>query len=251
MISIFIPFYNEEKRLANSLEVVYSYLSSKFPPDQFELLLVNDGSRDRSLEIARSFLEEHPGVRLVSHEPPNLGKGHAVRAGMLAAKGDWVCFLDTDLATPMEELEKFMPYFKDYEVVIGTRRVKEAKIEIHQPLHRELMGKVFYYLTRLILGLKVTDVTCGFKCYSRLAAETIFPRQILNDWSYDAENLFLAQKFGFKIKDVPVTWQDKDQSRVRVIKDGLDALKGLLKIRLNDIRGAYKENGSFKDPLLS
>ena len=262
-LSVFIPFYNEEKRLKNSAETVYSYLLNKSPPNQFEFLLVNDGSSDNSLAIAQEFVAKvlrkaRPAswrgeafIRIISHEPPNLGKGWAVREGMLAAKGDWVLFLDCDLATPIEELDKFMPYLQPSQegflgkalspspyplapdIIIGTRRVKESQIKIRQPIYRELLGKVFYYLTRLLLSIGVSDVTCGFKCYSRLAIQKIFPQQKLLDWSFDAEDLFLAQKQNLKIKEIPVFWQDKNMSRVRVFKDAVRSLEGLLKIRLN------------------
>ena len=256
-LSVFIPFYNEEKRLKNSAETVYSYLLKKIPPDQFEFLLVNDGSSDSSLAIAQEFLRKAPPaggafIRIISHDPPNLGKGWAVREGMLNSKGDWVLFLDCDLATPIEELDKFMPYLQPsqegflgkalapnsyllaLDILIGTRRIKESQVEVRQPLYRELMGKVFYYLTRLLLSIKVSDVTCGFKCYSRLAIQRIFPQQKLLDWSFDAEDLFLAQKQNLKIKEIPVLWQDKNMSRVRVIKDTLQSLQGLMAIRIND-----------------
>lgn len=231
-LSVFMPFYNEEKRLQASLETVYGYLLKKIPEGNLEFLLVNDGSSDNSLAIAQSFTQVHPEVRLISHDPPNLGKGFAVKKGMLESRGDWVCFLDTDLATPIEELDKFLPYFANFDIVIGTRRVKEAQVEVRQPFYREALGKVFYYMTRVILGLRVSDVTCGFKCYSRRAADEIFKRQTLDDWSYDAEDLFLAQKLEFSVKEVPVVWRNRDQSRVRVLKDAVYSLKGLAKIRL-------------------
>lgn len=176
---------------------------------------------------------------------------------MLAAQGDWVLFLDCDLATPISEFDKFLPYLKfswkaspyegeafirsgatsrEIDIIIGTRRVKESQVEVHQPIYRELMGKAFYYLTRLLLSIKVSDITCGFKCYSQKAAQEIFPRQRLNDWSFDAEDLFLAQKFGLRVKEIPVVWQDKNQSRVRVLKDALNSFWGLLKIRWFDLK---------------
>lgn len=268
-LSVFIPFYNEEKRLKNSAEAVCSYLLNKFPLDQFEFLLVNDGSSDNSLAIAQEFsrkaspYEGEAFIRIISHEPPNRGKGWAVREGMLASKGDWVLFLDCDFATPIEEFDKFLPYIQkrsdlpfglragpdlvgseartsqEIDILIGTRRVKESQIKIRQPIYRELMGKAFYYLTRLLLSIKVSDVTCGFKCYSQKAVQTVFPKQKLLDWSFDAEDLFLAQKQNLKIKEIPVFWQDKNQSRVRVLKDALKSMQGLLKIRLNNWQGGY------------
>lgn len=257
-------------------------MQKKFPDGGFEFLLVNDGSTDGSLEIAREFVNRiseignqksdirHPisEIRILTHDPPNLGKGWAVRQGMLEAQGDWILFLDCDLATPIEELEKFLPLMKershplrrfrpqsepftppaggagatsqDYpDILIGTRRTRASRVQIHQPLYRELMGKVFYYLTRLLLSIKVSDVTCGFKCYSREAAQAIFPKQKLTDWSYDAEDLFLAQKLGFKVKEIPVVWQDKNQSRVRVLKDALSSFLGLVRIRFNGYQGQH------------
>lgn len=238
-LTVVIPFYNEEEKLNSCLETVSQFLSQRLGPGKFEILAVNDGSRDKSLEIAQQFAQNYSHLKVIS-EDINHGKGYAVKKGMLLAQGETVCFLDVDLSTPVEELENFLPYYrKEYDIVIGTRRVKESKVKVHQPFYREFLGVVFYYLTRLFLGIKVSDITCGFKCYSQNAARLIFSKQTLHDWSYDAEDLFLAQKYRLKVQEVPVVWRNRSQSRVRILKDAVESLKGLIKIRLNDLVGIY------------
>jgi dolichyl-phosphate beta-glucosyltransferase len=170
-----------------------------------------------------------------------MGKGHAVKTGMLAARGRYVLFCDADLSTPPSELEKFWPWLEQgYDVVIGSRKMPGANIVRHQPFWRENLGKVFTWLTDLIATRNISDVTCGFKCFTHEAAQRLFSRSVINDWSFDAEVLFIAQQHGLKIKEVPVTWHDEPGTRVRVLRDAMRALLGLMKIRINAARGLYR-----------
>lgn len=240
-LSIIIPAYNEEEKIIACLEKVTVYCREALSDWQVEIIVVNDGSSDRTLELVQQFARNKDWVRVVSYSQ-NRGKGYAVNRGVKEARGKHILFMDVDLATPIEEFDKFLPKLKaDCDVIIGTRRVKASELELRQPFYRELMGKVFYYLSSMFLGLSVSDITCGFKVFSMTAAKKVFANQQLWDWSFDAEILFLAQLYGFKICEVPVRWRDDPDSRVRVIRDALRALQGLWQIRKNYWKGRYKQ----------
>ena len=236
-LSVVIPMYNESHRMKGSLPRLRDYFRGQ--PYSVEFVVVDDGSHDNTIELAWQILGRD-GVRVLE-EKPNRGKGHAVKVGMLAAEGDKVLFTDADLSTPPEELEKFWQWFdKGYDVVIGSRKMKGAVLERHQPLWRESMGKVFTWLTNHIATRGISDITCGFKCFTHSAAQELFSRSIINDWSFDAEVLYIAQQRGLKIKEVPVHWHDERGTKVRIARDAARAMAGLIKIRLNGMRGMYK-----------
>lgn len=237
-LSVVIPMYNESARLGASMPKLVEYFSRQSYP--YEIVAVDDGSKDGTPALARELLSSLPRVRVIEQQP-NRGKGAAVKTGMLAANGAFVMFCDADLATPPSELDKFWPMLhKGYEVVIGSRKMPGANIVRHQPLWRETLGKVFTWLTDKIATRNISDVTCGFKCFSHSAAQQVFSRSVLTDWSFDAEVLFIAQKRGYRIKEVPVTWHDEPGTKVRIVRDATQALLGLLKIRRNFMRGVYK-----------
>jgi dolichyl-phosphate beta-glucosyltransferase len=237
-LSVVIPMYNESARLAASMPKLVEYFARQTYP--YEIVVVDDGSKDGTPALAIQLLSSLPMVRVISQQP-NRGKGAAVKTGMLAAKGAFVMFCDADLATPPSELDKFWPILdRGYEVVIGSRKMPGANIVRHQPIWRESLGKVFTWLTDKIATHNISDVTCGFKCFSHSAAQQIFSRSVLTDWSFDAEVLFIAQKRGYRIKEVPVTWHDEPGTKVRIVRDATQALLGLLKIRRNYMRGVYK-----------
>jgi dolichyl-phosphate beta-glucosyltransferase len=229
--------YNEAQRMGSSLPRLRDYFTAQ--PYSVEFVVVDDGSSDNTVDLAWEILGRD-GVRVLE-EKPNRGKGHAVKVGMLAAQGDKVLFTDADLSTPPAELEKFWPWFdKGYDVVIGSRKMKGAVLERHQPLWRESMGKVFTWLTNQIATRGISDITCGFKCFTHAAAQDLFSRSIIDDWSFDAEVLFIAQQHRLKIKEVPVHWHDERGTKVRILRDAARALAGLMKIRLNGLRGKYR-----------
>lgn len=237
-LSVVIPAWNEERRIVPSLEHALPVLARLVP--RHEIVVVDDGSSDRTLEVARALCERHghrfAGFRL-EH---NRGKGGAVRAGMLAARGRHILFCDADQSTPMESLEAFLPLMEHgAPVVIGTRKSREARITQHQPWLRETLGKGFTLLARTLIGVQVTDFTCGFKLFRRDAARLIFERQTVEDWSFDAEILFLARALDFPIREVPVTWTNDTDTRVRLVRDTLNSLAGLLRIRRQQRAGRY------------
>ena len=235
-LSVVIPAYNEEQRLRPTLERVHRYLSRQ--PYDFEILVVDNASTDGTRKLVEEFAQSAPQVRLL--EEPRRGKGAAVRRGLLAAAGRLVFFTDADLSTPIEELGKFQPEFGECDVVIGSRKRPGAEVVYPQPWHRRFMGQVFTVLANFILGLHLTDFTCGFKGFRREAAQVVFSRQRVEDWSFDAEILFLVRRLGFRLKEVPVRWADSRASKVRLWRDAVHSFVGLGRIRLNGWLGRYR-----------
>ena len=230
--------YNEAARLSDSLPKLIEYFEKQ--PYAHEYVLVDDGSSDNTVAIARELFGAGKRVRVIESRP-NRGKGHALKVGMLAARGKVQLFSDADLSTPPSEVERFLPCFAEgYQVVIGSRKMQGAHITRHQPLWRESLGKVFTWLTNQIATKGISDITCGFKCFTHEASQALFSRSVIDDWSFDAEILFVAQRKGYRIKEVPVTWNDKPGTKVRLWKDALNSIIGLMRIRMNAMRGLYK-----------
>jgi glycosyltransferase involved in cell wall biosynthesis len=238
-LSIVIPCYNEAKRLPRAQKAIMEF----FPRGQSELseiVLVNDGSSDQTAELMLAWQKIDPRVRILGHTP-NRGKGYAIRVGMLAASADWVLFMDADMATPISMWEGFRPLLDQAPVLIGTRKGPGSFILKHQPWLRENMGKVFTALSNIILGLDLTDFTCGFKAFRKDACRAIFLRQTLFDWSYDSEILFLAGHLQFAIREVSVEWLNDDDTKVRLLSATVAAFLGLLKIRFKALQGTYDQ----------
>lgn len=237
-LSIVIPAYNEEARLAPSLEVITGYFAAQ--PYRTEIVVVDDGSSDRTCDIVLEWVKKSPAPVRLEKNPGNMGKGAAVRRGMLAGAGEYLLFTDADLSTPIESIADFLPHLKQgAPVVIGTRKTQAARITRQQPWLRRNMGKGFVVLANLMLGMGLSDFTCGFKCFSRAAAQEIFSRSLVIGWAFDAEILFLAQRLGYRIIEAPVTWAHSSGSRVRLRKDVLSSFLGLREIRRNSRKGAY------------
>src|SRR3954466_9051662 len=237
-LSLIIPAFNEERRIEKSLDRILAFLHSQ--PRSFEVIVVDDGSTDGTIDVVERARNGDPAVR-IERQACNLGKGEAIRRGILAANGAYVFFSDADLSVPIELLSKFLTCLEqDADVAIGSRRAAGAVIEVHQPLYRELMGKVFTQLSSWILGLDVSDFTCGFRGFRKEAATELFPRQRLGDWSFDAEILYIAKLRRFRIREIPVTWRDDRATKVRLRNAVVLAFLGLMKIRLNDLMGRYR-----------
>jgi dolichyl-phosphate beta-glucosyltransferase len=235
--SIVIPAYNEGARLGATLEKVLAYVHSQ--GWDAEVIVVNDGSRDHTAHIIRSFAANEPTLRLVEN-PGNRGKGYSVRHGMLNARGQFVLFTDADLSSPIEEAPKlFAALEAGADIAIGSRWLRAETQTQRQPLHRQLFGRIFNLLLRLTLGLQFADTQCGFKAFNRPAVDAIFPRQKIERWGFDPEILFLARKFGFKVKEVPVAWAHRDGTSINPLLDGSRMFLEMLHIRWNDITGKY------------
>lgn len=236
-LSIVIPTYNEEERIGESLKRIIAYLNNK--PFRSEIIVVNDGSNDRTFDTAQTLLDGYEDFRIISRTK-NRGKGYSVREGVLQAEGEIILFSDADLSTPVEESEKLIEWIQNgYDVAIGSRAVKGADIAIRQNWHREYMGKIFniFVQTLTIKGLK--DTQCGFKCFTRKTAQDIFTRQTISGFGFDVEDMFIARKLGYRIKEVPVQWSNSPRSKVSILRDPLKMLLDLFKIRLNNILGRY------------
>ena len=236
--SIIIPAYNEGQRLAVSLEKILAHASLQ--GRAAEILVVNDGSRDETAELVRSFANTHPEVRLLEN-PGNRGKGYSVRHGMLKAQGELLLFTDADLSSPIAEAGKlFQAIESGADVAMGSRWLNSALQTERQPLLRQLYGRLFNLLLRVVLGLNYRDTQCGFKAFSRVAAQGIFPLQRIERWGFDPEILFIADKRGLRVTEVAVAWAHDHGSKINPIRDGIRMLLEVLTIRWNSIRGRYK-----------
>jgi glycosyltransferase involved in cell wall biosynthesis len=239
-LSVVIPAYNEESRLPASLDIILEFLATR-PFSFWEVLVIDDGSRDGTAALAESYCATHPHVRLLRN-PGNRGKGFAVRHGMLEAKGDWILSTDADLSTPIDEVDKLLAAAETSgaAVAIGSRALAGSLIQVHQSAFREYSGRFFNLIMRLVTGLPFRDTQCGFKLYRADAARRIFPRQRLDGFSFDVEDLFVARRLGFQTAEVPVRWSNVEGTKVGALQ-GLKSFVDLLKIRLNQLGGHYEE----------
>lgn len=228
-ISVIIPAYNEEKRIGATLKNIVNFLEKNIP--DYELLIVNDGSRDGTSAVVAGFARANSRIKLLENAR-NRGKGCAVRKGMLAADGEKILFTDADLSTPIEEVLHLLPLLGGADVVIGSRALKESTIEDRQPRRREIFGKLFNSLIWLLLIKGIRDTQCGFKLFSRQAAREIFQRQKEDGFVFDVEALYLAKKLKFRIKEVPVRWANSLPSRLNIFSDPWKMLLGVIRIRL-------------------
>jgi dolichyl-phosphate beta-glucosyltransferase len=238
-LSIVIPAYNEEKRLPASLNRIVQFAAErqwKF----LEIVVVDDGSRDGTAALVEQYAARNRAIRLLRN-PGNRGKGYAVRHGMRESRGEWRLITDSDLSAPIEELDKLLRAAEDQSAVvaIGSRAVDRSLVSVHQPLGRELSGRFFNFVMRLFTGLPFLDTQCGFKLFHRKAAEIIFPRQQLDGFGFDVEDLFIAKCHRLKTVEVPVRWANVEGTRVGLMS-GLRAFSDLLLIRRNQIKGLYR-----------
>lgn len=237
-LSVVIPCYNEARRLGSTLAAVRAYLLRT--EEDAEVLVVDDGSTDATVEVAEQFVRADFRLRVV-RMVKNQGKGAAVRHGMLAAKGEYVLFTDADNSTPIEELEQLLPFADAYPVVIGSRHIRGSTIVIKQPWYRVAMSRVGNALIQMMIVWGIRDTQCGFKLFTREACRQIFSRSRITGWGFDMEILAIAQKIlGYRIKEVPVSWYDSPQSRLRPIRDAWRTLKELVRIKYSLVVGRYR-----------
>jgi dolichyl-phosphate beta-glucosyltransferase len=228
-LSIVIPAYNEAGRIEATLRRVQEYVRRQ--PYTTEILVADDGSTDRTPDIVAACATADAPVRLLRHTP-NRGKGFAVRSGMAQARGALVLFSDADLSAPIEEVEKLLPGFdQGFDVIIGSRSVEGAQVTSHQPRYREIMGRVFNRLVRFLTVRGLIDTQCGFKCFRREIIPDIFSRQTLDGFCFDVEILYIADRLGYRIREVPVRWAHSPQTTVRPLVDSWGMLIDLIRIR--------------------
>ncbi|MFA6635518.1 MAG: glycosyltransferase [Candidatus Omnitrophota bacterium] len=237
-LSVIIPAYNEEKNIEGTLAEIEAYLAGKDLAS--EVILIDDGSINWTVVKAREFEERIRDFRIIESKP-NHGKGYVVRRAMLEAQGEYSLFMDADNSTSIKELENFLPAISDkFDIYIASRRISGSKVKV--PIMRRALGNVYIFVARILLGIGISDINCGFKIYSKKSVQDIFTKQLMNDWSFDAENLFVAKKYGYKIKEIPVEWKHKYTSKVRPFSDGIKSFTSLVKIRTNDLLGKYRIN---------
>jgi glycosyltransferase involved in cell wall biosynthesis len=241
--SIIVPAFNEERRLPGALPKMVSFLD-RFGRQLVEVLVVDDGSTDGTASLVRKFAERDRRFRLLSN-PGNRGKGYAIRQGMLAAKGEWRLMTDADLSTPLEEFGKLYETAQSQTaaIVIGSRALNRALVSKRQALLRDLGGRFFNLVMRLLTGLPFADTQCGFKLYRADAAEALFSRQVLDGFSFDVEALFIARKLGYKILEIPVRWANVEGTKVTTAAT-VRAVLDLWRIRRFAWAGRYDQSPS-------
>ncbi len=235
--SIVIPAFNEQARIGATLDRVMNCVNSK--GWAAEVLVVNDGSSDRTASIVSAAAQIHPNLRLIDN-PGNRGKGYSVRSGILQSRGAIVMFTDADLSAPIEEAERlFDAIGNGADVAIGSRWLDRSRQTLQQPLYRRFFGRCFNWLTRLVMHLPLKDTQCGFKAFRREAAQTIFMRQRIERWGFDPEILYIALRLGLCVEEVAVTWGHDERSRISYLKDGLKMLEDLILVRYYSLAGYY------------
>ena len=230
-VSIIIPAYNEAHRLEASITELRAYLGSA--PWTHEVILVIEKSTDGTLELAHRLSDEGRVMKVVGHEVQR-GKGHAVRAGMLRARGEIAFFMDADLSTPLAEMERFIARFSagpPVDVLVGNRQHARSEILTRQHFLRRKMGQTFNAILRTVAGIRLADTQCGFKAFRRTAREAIFPLQKLDGFAFDVEVLLLAERLGFVVEDMPVQWSNAQGSKVRIIRDSCRMLADAIRVR--------------------
>jgi len=237
--SFILPAYNESERLTESIPKVLEYVRER----EFaaEIVVVNDGSTDKTAEVVRQFAVSNSMIVLLEN-PGNRGKGYSVRNGMLHARGEVALFTDADLSSPITEADKlFGALSAGADVAIGSRWLQRELQTDRQPLLRQLYGRLFNLGLRVLLGLRYKDTQCGFKAFNRRAIDTVFTRQRIQRWGFDPELLFLADKFKLKTLEVAVEWAHDHRSKIHPVRDGLRMGIEVLKIRWNSILGRYRK----------
>jgi len=235
--SIVIPAYNESARIRATLDRVLAFVHER--QWDAEILVVNDGSRDNTAQVIEEYAARHPHLRLL-HNQGNRGKGYSVRNGMLHAAGGIMLFSDADLSSPIEEAEKlFAALNSGADIAIGSRWLRAELQTERQSLHRQLFGRIFNLVLRIVLSLPYHDTQCGFKAFTRRAADAIFPQQRIERWGFDPEILFLARKFGLKVEEVPVAWAHSEGTRINPLRDGIRMFVEMLKVRWYSLTGKY------------
>lgn len=233
-LSLLIPAYNEGKIIERTLKRVIKFLSKK--RYGWEVIVVDDGSNDKTAIIAEKFNKS--GVKVAGYLK-NRGKGGALKEGIKSASGEYIIFSDADLSVDIEKIDEVLDKLKKVDIVIASRRIKGSNILVHQPFLRELMGRVYTFLTKVVTGVNLPDFTCGFKGFRAVAAKKIFSKTLINRWAYDSEILFLAKKFNYKLSQIPVTWKNREDTRVVLKNVILESIKDLISIRINNLLGKY------------
>jgi dolichyl-phosphate beta-glucosyltransferase len=235
-LSIIVPSYNEELRLPSSLDRIAAYVANL--QRCTEVLVVDDGSKDKTAEVAASYADRIPNLRVLKNGE-NRGKGYSVRHGMQEAKGDVVLFTDADLSAPIEEADKLLAAMGQYDVAIGSRAMDRSLIKVHESAFREFAGIIFNKIVRLVLRLPFVDTQCGFKAFRRERCRIIFEQQRIERFGFDPELLYLARHHGLKSVEIPVRWSHSPATKINMMRDSIQMFVDVLTTRWNALRGCY------------
>ena len=239
-LSLIIPAHNEETRLAGTLTRVLEFAEKQAYTS--EILVVENGSLDRTLQIARDYAERFPRMRILQN--PLSGKGRAVQQGMLAAQGEYRFMCDVDLSMAVDEINRFLPpALQGYDIAIASREAPGA-IRYGEPYYRHIVGRIYNRLIQLLALPGLQDTQCGFKCFRGEVAGDLFSRQTLTGWSFDVEILFIARLSGYKTTEIPIHWYYNPHSKISLGRDALKMGLDLLTIRLNALRGVYTQHNA-------
>lgn len=234
-LSIIIPAHNEEKRLPNTLEQVFRFLETQ--PFTFEVVVVENGSNDRTYQLAQEFAKKHANLSAFQNE--GRGKGLAIQRGVREAQGEYIFLCDADLSMPIEQITRFLPpALPDVDVAIASREAPGA-VRINEPYYRHFTGRVFNTLIRMLVLPTLQDTQCGFKCIRAAVARDIFPYQTLTGWAFDVELLYIACHRGYQVVEIPIHWYFNADSKISIFRDSLRMFLDLLLIRRNARRGLY------------
>jgi dolichyl-phosphate beta-glucosyltransferase len=240
-LSIVIPSFNEELRLPTTLRDISSYIRSS--RRETEVIVVDDGSTDRTSDVANSFRGEIQRLRVVANEK-NRGKGYSVRHGMTEARGRIVLFTDADLSAPIAEADKLLAALADNDVAIGSRAINRSLISVRQSLFREYAGIIFNFIVRVILRLPFVDTQCGFKAFRRDRCRVIFEQQRIERFGFDPELLYLARHHGLRAAEIPVRWAHSPDTKVSMWRDSVQMFLDVFVIRWNSLSGRYPRSSS-------
>lgn len=239
LLSIIVPAYNEGSpdRLPKSLREIDAFVKAQ--PFDVEVIIVNNNSRDNTLQIAENAARDQVYLRVMTET--RQGKGAAVKTGMLAARGQYLFICDADLSMPIDEVLKFIPpQLEHYDIAIASREAPGSR-RIDEPEMRHIMGRVFNFIVRVMAVHGLDDTQCGFKCFRRDVALTLFPIQTIDGWAFDVELLFIAQRRGYKIIEIPITWYYKPQSKINPLRDSINMVIETFRIRMKGWQGQYGE----------
>lgn len=238
LITIIVPAYNEAKRIGKTLKEISNYFRRR--AESYEIVVVDDGSKDNTRAAVEKL--NLPNLRLVTYSG-NMGKGYAVNFGVKNSLGEWILFTDADNSTPISQFDHLWQQTDSYQVIIGSRYLKGSHIAIRQGVPRILMGRLGNLLIQTLVLPGLHDTQCGFKLFSRRAAQEIFPLQTIWRWGFDMEILRIAREHGYKIKEMPITWLNDEQSKIQSSRVFIKTLFELLAIKRNSLLGRYKKNG--------
>jgi dolichyl-phosphate beta-glucosyltransferase len=240
-LTIVIPSFNEELRLPATLADISAYIRAS--KRETEVIVVDDGSTDRTADVANSFRGEIPRLRVIANKK-NRGKGYSVRHGMLEAHGRIVLFTDADLSAPIDETDKLLAALADHDVAIGSRALNRRLISVHQSVFREYAGIIFNFIVRAILRLPFVDTQCGFKAFRRDRCRVIFQQQRIERFGFDPELLYLARHHGLSAAEIPVRWAHSPATKVSMFRDSVQMFLDVFIIRWNALAGKYPRSES-------